>query len=102
MRSVRIAALAEDDLQSIWEYIAQYNSESASKLIRELVSTFGMLRDSPHAGRAQPTLAKDLRSFVVRGYFIFYRPFDDRIEILRVLHGSRDIETIFERFLESF
>ncbi len=28
--------------------------------------------------------------------FIFYRPTDDGIEVLRVLHGKRDIEEIFD------
>lgn len=29
-------------------------------------------------------------------YLIFYRPLDDGVEILRVLHGARDIQRIFE------
>jgi toxin ParE1/3/4 len=35
----------------------------------------------------------------VRGferYLIFYRPTDDGIDVVRVLHGSRDIESLFE------
>lgn len=52
-------------------------------------------------GREQDRLLINLRSFVVRDYFIFYQPFEDGIEILRVLHASRDIEGIFEGFLDS-
>ncbi|MGH9942446.1 MAG: type II toxin-antitoxin system RelE/ParE family toxin [Pyrinomonadaceae bacterium] len=42
-----------------------------------------------------------LRSYSVKNYLIFYQPFEDRIDILRVLHGARDIESIFDRFLDS-
>ena len=101
MPTVRIAAAAAEDLKGIWDYVAQHNPEAASKLIKEITSRFAMLRDYPHIGRAQHRLAKDLRSFVVKGYFIFYRPFEDGVEVLRIIHGSRDIERIFERLLDS-
>jgi len=42
-----------------------------------------------------------LRSFVVKSYFIFYLPLDDGIDILRLPHSSRDIESIFENFFDS-
>lgn len=35
-----------------------------------------------------------LRSSPVGNYLIFYRPLPDGIEILRVLHGARDIAAI--------
>lgn len=38
---------------------------------------------------------------MVRDYFIFYQPFAEGVEILRVLHSSRDIEGIFKGFLDS-
>jgi toxin ParE1/3/4 len=41
-------------------------------------------------------LAEDLRSLPVGRYVIFYLAISRRVEIVRVLHGSRDIETIFE------
>ena len=46
-------------------------------------------------GREQNALLVNLRSFVVKNYIIFYQPVEGGIEILRVLHGSRDIESIF-------
>ena len=59
------------------------------------------MRDNPDAGRRQDKLLVNPRSFVVKNYFIFYMPFEEGVEILRVLHGSRDIESIFEGFLDS-
>lgn len=101
MPTVKVAAAAEEELVKIWEYVAEHNPEAASKLIKEITGKFAFLRDYPNMGREQSRLLVNLRSFVVRDYFIFYQPFDDGVEILRVLHGSRDIESIFEGFLDS-
>jgi plasmid stabilization system protein ParE len=30
-------------------------------------------------------------------YLIFYQPFEDSIEILRVVHGSRDLRALFNK-----
>jgi toxin ParE1/3/4 len=32
-----------------------------------------------------------------RNYLIFYRPIDNGVEVVRVLHGARDIEKEFRR-----
>lgn len=47
-------------------------------------------------GRLKDELAPFLRSFLVKNYLIFYRPIDQGIEIVRILHGLQDIETIFQ------
>jgi toxin ParE1/3/4 len=101
MLVVKVAAAAEEDLLEIWAYVADHNGEAANKLIKEITGKFVVLRDYPEMGREQTRLLINLRSFVVKDYFIFYQPFDDGIEILRVLHVSRDIESIFEGFLDS-
>jgi toxin ParE1/3/4 len=46
-------------------------------------------------GKQRSELAPLLRSFPVKNYLIFYRPIDEGIEIVRILHGSQDIETLF-------
>ena len=101
MRAIKIAAAAAADLQEIWAYVAERDPEAANRLVKEITKKFALLRDYPHAGREQPKLLLNLRSYTVKGYTIFYQPFADRVEILRVLHGSRDIESIFKNFLDS-
>jgi toxin ParE1/3/4 len=48
------------------------------------------------AGHRSPAndLSPDLRSFVVGRYLIFDRPLSDGIEVVRVLHGARDVEAV--------
>jgi toxin ParE1/3/4 len=43
----------------------------------------------------------NLRSFPAKGYVIFYQPTDDGVEISRVLHGSRDIQSEFDNPIDS-
>jgi toxin ParE1/3/4 len=49
----------------------------------------------PGLGRNRPDLAEDLKSFPTGNHVIFYRVVDGGIQILRVLHGARDIKKIF-------
>jgi len=40
---------------------------------------------------------RDVRIWLVKGfekYLVFYRPTDDVVEILQVLHAARDIDSI--------
>jgi toxin ParE1/3/4 len=40
-------------------------------------------------------LGSKLRSFPVKPYIVFYIKLDDGIEVVRILHQSRDIERLF-------
>ena len=100
MREIRIADTANGDLKAIRLHVAQDNS-ATTRLIKEITQRFSLLRDNPLMGRQQDYLLISLRSFTVRGYMIFYQPFENGIYILRILHSSRDVETIFERFFEN-
>ena len=55
------------------------------------------LAENPRIGRSREELAPELRSFSFLNYVIFYRPIDAGVEIVRVLHGSRDIEGLLDR-----
>lgn len=56
---------------------------------------FKTLAAQPDRGRKRDELGEDLRSFAVGRYIIFYRPLPDGVEIVRVLHGARDLDVIF-------
>jgi len=47
-------------------------------------------------GRSRFDLSPELRGFPVGNYLVFYRPASDGIEIIRVLHGARDIPELFD------
>jgi toxin ParE1/3/4 len=83
---------AEADLDLIWTYIAADNFVAASRLIDRFGDVFEMLTENPLAGRQRNGLRRNLRSFAVGNYVIFYIPLADGIEVLRVMHGRQDID----------
>ena len=88
-------ALAEADLDGIWDYIAVDSIEQAERFLRHLNTKLKNLAESPYLGRKREELMLGLRSFPVGNYVIFYLPKREGIEVVRVLHGARDIEDIF-------
>jgi toxin ParE1/3/4 len=91
---VRPRALA--DLAEIWAYIAEGSPERADAFVDLVDSKFQALARRPGLGRRRPELNSDIRSLAVGRYVVFYLPLARGIEVVRVLHGSRDIESIFE------
>jgi toxin ParE1/3/4 len=85
---------AEADLDEIWFYIAVDTVAAADNLLDDIDKSCRLLAMEPNAGRLRPELAPHLRSFPVGRYVLFYRPQDDGIEVVRVLHSARDIESI--------
>ncbi|TAF08155.1 MAG: type II toxin-antitoxin system RelE/ParE family toxin [Nostocales cyanobacterium] len=95
MNNYRLSQLAEQDLEDIWVYLAQNNQIAADKEIAKILNSLPMLAQFPGMGRNRDDLLPELRSFPVKPYIVFYTPIDDRIEIVRVLHHSRDISSQF-------
>jgi toxin ParE1/3/4 len=90
----RLAPEAETDLDDIWIYVACESGSMAvaDRIVDVITDRFLMLADHPHLGRARNDLRPGLRSFLTGNYAIFYRVDGTDVLILRVLHGSRDIE----------
>jgi len=97
VREVVLSELAEADLTDIWEFIGQDNSEAADRLIDEIHEQCQFLGATPGAGRQRPDLDPSIRSFAVCNYVIFYRESTRGIKVARVLHGHRDIVSLFRR-----
>lgn len=86
---------AKTDLVEIWDYIADDSEAHADAFIETVDQKFHVLAARPNIGRLREELVEGLRSFPVGRYVIFYLPFPEGIEIVRVLHGARDLDTIF-------
>jgi toxin ParE1/3/4 len=70
---LRFTPVARDDLENIWEYIAEENPPAATRVARMLMQKCGMLADNPLIGRQRDELAPGLRSLPAGSYLIFYR-----------------------------
>jgi toxin ParE1/3/4 len=86
---------AKADLVEIWEFIAEDNDAHADAFIDVIDQKFQVLAQQPGIGRRRDELADGLRSFPVGRYVIFYLTVPGGVQIVRVLHGARDVETTF-------
>jgi toxin ParE1/3/4 len=93
---IRFTEAATQDLEEIYDYIALDNIEAAERLQARLQKRWRGAAENPGTGRRRPELRQDLRSVTEGNYLIFYRQIEDGIEIVRISHGARDIETLFE------
>ena len=94
----RVAPEAEADLQDIAFYLFQEtgNIEVADRVIQLVVQRFDLLADHPRAGRARDELGRGIRVFPVGDYLVLYREAAPGGVIVRVLHGSRDVEALLD------
>ncbi len=79
------------DLAEIWGYIAEDSENRADKFIETIDSKFHEIAASPGIGRLRDELYPGLMSFPVGRYMIYYVVITEGIEIIRVLHGARDV-----------
>ena len=85
---------AERDLVDIWVYIARDNIAAADRLIDEMDDKTKNLAFYPKMGRERFDILSGVRSISVRKYVILYRLTSDEIEILRYVHGRRDLKSV--------
>lgn len=96
MNPVHISAQAETDLEDIWLHIAFDSPVNADRFLDWLVSAItATLASAPLAGRARDEFEAGLRSFAFENYVAFYRNSNKTVEIVRIIHGARDLGTIF-------
>jgi toxin ParE1/3/4 len=96
MPSIVIRPKAMSDLADIWVYIAEDSPRHADAFAARINRDFRLLARQPNLGRERPELVEGLRSMSIGHYVIFYIPRPRGIEVVRVLHGARDLKSIFE------
>lgn len=84
--------LARDDLDALVRYISRDSAFYARRFGEKVVLATRQLKEFPESGRMIPE-AEDstLREIIVQGYRLMYRLESDRVLILAVMHGSRDV-----------
>jgi len=102
LRRVIRRPAANRDLIDCFAYIGKDSEESAARFLQAAEDTFLALARMPAMGVAtsfSDSRDRMLRRWRIRGFenfLIFYRPLEDGIEVIRVLHGAREIERLFE------
>jgi len=97
MRRYTVTPLAKADLREIFRYIAKDNLPAAERLLEQLHDRFAQVARNPQSGELRPSIGEGVRSVSVGNYVIIFRPNKKKLQIVRVIHGARDIETIFRK-----
>ena len=97
MPAILRTSQANVDLTEIALRIAEENPTAADHWLDIINAKCQLLAQMPDLGRKRNDLAPGLRGLPVGNYVIFYRALpNDGIQLIRVLHGARDIPEILD------
>ena len=83
------------DLEVLREYIAKDTEYYASRFIEKIIQAVVKLGEFPEIGRIVPEAEEEnIREIIFHSYRIIYRVEKERILILAIAHGSRDLSKI--------
>jgi len=94
---VRLLSQAEADLDNIWYYIALDDPDAATRTVDAILARLRVLASFPGAGRQREELYPGLRSWPINDYVVFYTADESEIRVGRVLHGHRDVQSVFDQ-----
>lgn len=92
-------SVAEEDLTEAYLSLCQDSIEVAERLLDAVGDALEFLRENPRTGssrnlRSIPSVRSWSPGFP--SHLIFYRPTGDDIEVVRFLHGARDLPGILD------
>ena len=94
---VDVSHRARSDILDIHSYISEHSPASAERMLVRFSQRFDELREFPLLGRDRSELGPSLRGLLMDGYIAFYIVEAERIVIVRVIDGRRDIEREISR-----
>jgi toxin ParE1/3/4 len=94
---------ADKDTEDIWQYIAEDNAAAADAFLDALEKLSDLLSTFPEIGGLRYFYSEELRGLRIlplngfEKYLIFYRLNEEEhiVEVVRILHGSRDLPALF-------
>lgn len=89
---------AARDLDGILEYVFSRGGANAALHVHQrLYEDFAKLSEQPGIGHTREDLVDEsLRAWAVFSYLVLYRPESSPVQIIRVIHGARDIPSVIE------
>ena len=80
------------DLESIRDYISRDSEYYAAWFIEKIIEAVENLEKLPKMGRSVPEAEEEnIREVLLHNYRIIYRVETDRILVLTIIHGARDL-----------
>lgn len=95
MMKIEWTRSAARDVRNVKYYVALDSESYAERLVQKIVGAVEKVAVFPRAGRKVPEAdAENIREILYRNYRIIYRIERDRILVLMVIHGARDLTQI--------
>src|SRR6056297_830546 len=86
---------AESHLDAIYAYISQDSRTYALRMVDKLTRKTEQIATYPLSGRSVPEYERDdLREIIENPYRIIYRIIEDQIDIVAIVHTSRNMHEI--------
>jgi antitoxin ParD1/3/4/toxin ParE1/3/4 len=86
---------AKADIREIVAYVRERNPSAAPKVRQNLQQAMRRLADFPGIGHVRNDLSDEsLRVWAVYSYLIVYRPDTRPLQVLRIVHGARDLKRL--------
>ena len=97
MRRLFYSYQARIDLLEIGSHIEQFNQPRSLTFVTELRAKASRIAIFPNSYPSRDDLEPGLRMAIHGRYLILFRTTDLEVEIARIVHGARDLRTIFEK-----
>jgi toxin ParE1/3/4 len=97
MKRLVITIDASRDLSEISDYFLEQSIEAGDRFVEGFGKKCQHLAEFPYLGRSYDQFAPGLRGIPLMDYIIFYQIVGEGIEILRVISGYRNLQTVFNQ-----
>ena len=94
MAKLRYSDASKRDLKQIARFIAQDKPNAARQWVAKIREKCRLLARHPDIGDQRPELGENIRSTYLGSYVIFFRRTGGTVEIVRVIRGDRDTQTL--------
>lgn len=89
---------AAGDLDALAEYIARDSVSYAAAFTQQILDISRSLNESSERGRVVPELGEpNIRELIIREYRLIYSIEQSCVVILSLVHGARDLKTLWEK-----
>jgi toxin ParE1/3/4 len=102
--AVFLTADAARDLEELYDYVALHDApEKAEHLLERIEKTFSSLSEYPERGTYPKELSAlgihEYREVLFKPYRVIYQVVNDRVYVLLIADGRRDMQTLLQRRL---
>ncbi|MHA7870560.1 MAG: type II toxin-antitoxin system RelE/ParE family toxin [Salipiger thiooxidans] len=95
MRRLVILPAARADLVDVADFIALDNPERAMSFVAEIEAKMGQIAERPESFPLRDDVYQGMRAARHGRYLIFFLNSEEEVQVVRVLHGARDLPGLF-------